>query len=264
MAEKYFLIDKDRPICTITINRPAQRNAFNNVMWVELAEILNSLAGEEEVRVAILTGAGDKAFSSGADMAEVLQTREERARQTSEGSHGVVERALDSIINFPTPVIAMINGYALAGGCELAVNCDIRIASENAHFGMPLAKRGILLNYGLVQRLVNAMGIMYTKELLFTGRVFDARKALEIGLVNYVVPHDQLRETTLQMAEEIARNAPLAVRGFKKMVNKFLCLQKQIDPSDVDELVSQVYASEDVKEGLRAFLEKRAPIFQGK
>ena len=129
----------------------------------------------------------------------------------------------------------MINGYALAGGCELAVNCDLRIASENAHFGMPLAKRGILLNYGLVQRLVNAMGIMYTKELLFTGRVFDARKALEIGLVNYVVPHDQLRETTLQMAEEIARNAPLAVRGFKKMVNKFLCLQKQIDPSDMDE-----------------------------
>ena len=121
--------------------------------------IIISLAGEEDVRVAIITGAGDKAFSSGADLAEVLQTREERARQSSEGSHGMVERALDSIIHFPTPVIAMINGYALAGGCELAVNCDLRIASENAHFGMPLAKRGILLNYGLVQRLVNAMGI---------------------------------------------------------------------------------------------------------
>lgn len=262
MAEEYFVIEKENHICTITVNRPAQRNAFNTAMWVELADIMQSMAGDEDVRVAVITGAGDKAFSSGADMAEMLQTTEARAQQGSDPS--LVERALDTIVNFPNPVIAMVNGYALAGGCELAANCDIRIASENARFGMPLAKRGILLNYGLVQRLVNAMGVMYTKELLFTGRIFDADKALEIGLVNYVVPHDKLRETTMQTAQEIAQNAPLAVRGFKKMVHKCLSLQKQINHLDVDDLVRQVFASDDVKEGLRAFLEKRPPLFRGR
>ena len=262
MAEEHFLIEKEDHICTITVNRPAQRNAFKAVMWTELADIVRSLAGDESVRVAIITGAGEKAFSSGADMAEILRAQEGKGEQSSDGS--IVEPALDAIIDFPNPVIAMVNGHALAGGCELAVNCDIRIASDNARFGMPLAKRGILLNYGLVQRLVNAMGVMYTKELLFTARVFDARKAQEIGLVNYVVPHEQLRQTTMQMAGEIAQNAPLAVRGFKKMVQKYLSTQEQIDPSDVDELVKQVYASEDVKEGLTAFLEKRAPIFRGR
>ena len=231
-------------------------------MWRELKDLMDSLAGDKNVRVAIITGAGEKSFSSGADMGEILQTQEKKVGQSSDGS--IVELVLDSIIDFPSPVIAMVNGYALAGGCELTANCDIRIASEKARFGMPLAKRGILLNYGLVQRLINSMGVMYTKELLFTGRIFDAQKAMEIGLVNYVVPHGQLRETTMQIAKEIAQNAPLAVRGFKKMVHKYLSPQKQIDPSDVDELVKQVYASEDVKEGLRAFLEKRPPVFRGK
>jgi enoyl-CoA hydratase len=262
MAEEYFKIEKENHICTITVNRPEKRNAFNTTMWMELADIMHAMAGDDDVRVAVLTGAGDKVFSSGADMAEILAKQEERAQRGPGDS--MVERALDAIIDFPNPVIAMVNGYALAGGCELAVNCDLRIASERAHFGMPLAKRGILLSYGLVQRLVNAMGVMYTKELVFTGRIFDAQKALEIGLVNYVVPHDQLLETTMQMAREIADNAPLSVRGFKKMVHKCLSLQEQIDPSDVDELVKAVYASDDVKEGLRAFLEKRAPVFQGK
>ncbi len=262
MADEYFLTEIDDHICTITINRPAQRNAFNTAMWIELADIMQSMAGDEDVRVAIITGAGDKAFSSGADMAEILRTQEERAQRGPGDS--VVERALDAVIAFPNPVIAMVNGYALAGGCELAVNCDIRIASERAHFGMPLAKRGLLLSYGLVQRLVNAMGVMYTKELLFTGRIFDAQKSLEIGLINYMTPHDQLYETTLQMAREIAQNAPLSVRGFKKMVHKCLSYQKQIDPSDVNELVKEVYAGEDIKEGLKAFLEKRPPVFKGK
>lgn len=261
MADNYFQIDKEDHICTITINRASQRNAFNTEMWKNLYEIMTDLQFDPRIRVAIITGSGNT-FSAGADLAEILETR---AGSAVPGLRDYpVEQCLDSIINYPNPVIAMVNGYALAGGCELAIACDLRIASENAKFGMPLAKVGIMFSYGLAQRLVEALGITSAKEILFTGRMLEAQRAREIGLVNQVVPLDQLKSATWKMAKDIADNAPLSVRGFKTMTNSCLSFHQKADDVDLEAIRSECFASEDAKEGLKAFLEKRKPVFQGR
>lgn len=261
MAENYFQIDKEDHICTITINRPNQRNAFNTEMWNNLNEIMTNLQYDSQVRVAIITGNGNT-FSAGADLAEFLKSS--AGGSVTAARDYPVEHCLDSILNYPNPVIAMVNGYALAGGCELAIACDLRIAADTAKFGMPLARVGIMFSYGLAQRLINAFGITLAKEILFTGRMIEAQRAREIGMINEVVPPDQLRSVTMKMAKEIAANAPLSVRGFKTMSNSCLSFWQPPVEADLDAIRSECFASEDAKEGLRAFLEKRKPVFQGR
>ena len=237
----------------LTINRPEALNSLNSAVLIELDLVLDQI-DLENTRCLIITGAGEKAFIAGADVAEMSSMDEEQARVFSEFGNAIFRR----IESFPIPVIAAVNGYALGGGNELALSCDIRICSENAVFGQPEAGLGITPGFGGTQRLARVIGsTSKAKEILFTCRNIKAEEAKEIGLVSAVYPSESLIEEVLKMANRIASHAPIAIRNIKKAVNQGLNLP--IDRAiqlEVD-LFSACFSSEDQKEGMLAFLEKR-------
>jgi enoyl-CoA hydratase/carnithine racemase len=226
---------------------------------------MEQLRREEEIRCLILRGAGDKAFSSGFDISAISTNLSPEMAEALRAKNPF-QTALQAIIDFPYPVIAMIKGPALGAGCELAVACDLRIAAEDSRFGIPPAKLGLVYSWSGIMRLINVIGVGYTKEIFFTGRTFDAARAREIGLVNYVLPVDQLDSFTYAMAEEISENAPLSLAGMKTIFRK--CEESQkLDPQDaleIEALRQQALNSEDSKEAQRAFKEKRKPVFHGR
>lgn len=260
MSEE-LLFEKEGRIATITLNRPEQRNALTTNMWVRIAEVMNSLQDDDEVRAVVIRGAGDKAFASGADIAELHHqtSRESHTRQTE-----ILEAALNSIINYRFPVIAMINGFCMGAGCQLATVCDLRIASEKSKFAIPAAKVGVVFNYPMTRRIVSVVGPAAAREILFLGEAFDAQRALQMGLVNRVVPEESLREAVYGIARTIAENAPLSVMGAKKMIARCTAYEDGIEHSDLDEMELQSFESEDAAEGIRSFLEKRRPRFVGR
>ena len=265
MDEDLLLTGKKGQVLWITFNRPERRNALSPLLLFQLAELLKKVKQEDEVRCVVLRGAGDKAFSSGYDIAAIPagvspEVLEELRKKNP------MDTSLDAIATFPYPVIAMINGVAFGAGCEVAATCDIRIAGESARLGMPPAKLGLVYMPAGLQRFVNVIGLAYAKEMFFTGRYYPVARAKEMGLVNYVVPDGELAAFTEEMAQEIAGNAPLSLKGIKTTFNALLHYQK-IDPEDeklVQMLVAQTLGSEDLKEGRKAFAEKRKPVFQGK
>ena len=237
----------------ITITRPEALNALNRAVLRELNEILDAV-NLETTRCLIITGAGEKAFIAGADVAEMSNMDESEARIFSETGNALFRR----IETFPLPVIAAINGYALGGGNELALSCDIRICSENAVFGQPEASLGITPGWGGTQRLARVIGsTSKAKELLFTCRNIKAEDALQIGLVSTVHPKEELLAEALKMADRIADNAPIAIRTIKRAVNEGLdmpiadAIQHEVD------LFSNCFTTKDQKEGMQAFMEKR-------
>ena len=237
----------------ITINRPEALNALNSSVLADLAQVLDQV-DLEVTRSLIITGAGEKAFIAGADISEMVNMDEAQARGFGESGNALFRK----IERFPIPVIAAINGYALGGGNELALSCDIRICSENAVFGQPEAGLGITPGFGGTQRLARVIGsTSKAKELLFSCRNVKAEEAKEIGLVSVVYPLDSLMEEALKMANRIAANAPIAIRNIKTAVNEGLdlsideAIRKEVD------LFSVCFNSEDQKEGMQAFLEKR-------
>jgi enoyl-CoA hydratase/carnithine racemase len=256
----YFQISKKDGIAKILINRAEQRNAFNAVMWVQLAGMMFSLAADEQTAVVIITGAGNS-FASGADITQLQELAgKERHREYLSN----VERAIESITGCPQPVIGMINGWAMGAGCELAISCDLRICAEEARFGIPAAKLGISLNYNLIQRLVNLVGIAAAKEMLLVGEPMPASRAYAIGLANQVVPAAELETATLKVARLIAGNAPLAVKGMKKAVNQCSADHRCPSSAAIDLIERSCFESEDFREGISAFLEKRKPAWKGK
>jgi enoyl-CoA hydratase/carnithine racemase len=265
MDENPLLAEKKDRVLWITFNRPERRNALSPLLLFQLAELLNKVKQEDEVRCGVLRGAGDKAFSSGYDIGAIPagvspEVLEELRKKNP------LETALEAIQTFPYPVIAMINGVAFGAGCELAAACDIRIAAESARLGMPPAKLGLVYLPAGLLRFVNVVGLAQAKEMFFTGRYYPVARAKEMGLVNYVIPDGQLSDFTAEMALEIAGNAPLSLRGMKTIFNSLLHYQK-ISPEDLNAaqmLVAQTLGSEDLKEGRKAFAEKRKPVFKGK
>lgn len=261
MSQSYetLLLEGRGRVAIITINRPEKRNALNIKMREEGAALLDELRNDDSVGVVIFTGAGDKAFIAGADIAEFAGRTANMQREVMLG------RSLFTAVDtFPKPIIAMINGYCLGGGCELALACDIRIASETASFGQPEINLGIIPGGGGTQRLTRLVGEGRAMELILTGEIIDARTAYEIGLVNHVFPADQLEAKTLEMANRIAEKGPIALRLAKEAVK--LASRSNLDEGlkrEID-LFALCFATEDKDEGVAAFLEKRKPEFKGR
>ncbi len=254
-----ILVNRHDRVAIVTINRPEKRNALNIQTRAEGAAVLDELRADDSVRVAIITGAGDKAFIAGADIAEFAERTAITQRQV------MLERSLfNAIDSFPKPIIAMINGYCLGGGCEIALACDIRIASDRASFGQPEINLGIIPGGGGTQRLTRLVGEGKAMEMILSGEIIDAQAALSIGLVNQVVPADQLETKTMEIANRIAEKSPIALRLAKEAVK--LASRSNLDEGlrrEVD-LFALCFSSEDKDEGVKAFLEKRKPEFKGR
>ncbi len=261
MSKSYesILVERRDRVALITINRPEKRNALNIQTRQEGAAVLEELREDEEVRVVVFTGAGDKAFIAGADIAEF-------AGRTAITQRDVMTaRSLFTAIDtFPKPVIAMVNGYCLGGGCELALACDLRIASETASFGQPEINLGIIPGGGGTQRLTHLIGEGKAMEMILTGDIVDAKTAFTLGLVNMVVPAADLEAKTMEIANRIAEKSPVALRMAKEAVktasraNLAEGLRREVD------LFALCFSSEDKDEGVKAFLEKRKPAFKGR
>jgi len=261
MGFKYIQFQKEpNNIGILTVNRPNVLNALNWDTLSELKVFLEDILPGEELKALIVTGAGEKAFVAGADIAQMNEMKERDFQEYVDIAHKVYEL----IENSSCPSIAAINGYALGGGCELALACDIRIASEKARLGFPEVKLGIFPGWGGTQRVTRVLGLGKTKELVFTGEMVDANEALRIGLVEKVVPHDEVMKEARDLAGAIAKRGPIAVKMSKTAINagsemdlqKALLLEKT--------LVSLCFDSEDRVEGMNAFLEKREPLFTGR
>jgi len=254
-----ILVERRERVAIITINRPEKRNALNIQTRAEGAAVLDELRDDDSVRVVVFTGAGDKAFIAGADIAEFA------GRSALAQRAVMLERGLfNAIDTFPKPVIAMVNGYCLGGGCELALACDIRIASDTASFGQPEINLGIIPGGGGTQRLTRLVGEGKAMEMILTGEIISAQEAFRLGLANQVVPADQLETKTMEVANRIAERSPIALRLAKEAVK--LASRSNLDEGlrrEVD-IFALCFSSEDKDEGVNAFLEKRKPEFRGK
>lgn len=244
----------------ITLNRPEALNAISPEMLDGIDAALDAVAADDLVRAVILTGAGDKAFSAGADISAMREATTHDARAFGARGHAVGAR-LESCRQ---PVIAAVNGYALGGGCELALACDIRLASDRARFGQPEVNIGVLPGWGGTQRLVRIAGPGFAKELIFTGRTCDAAEAAAHGLVNRVVPHAELLDEALAMGELIASRAPWAVAQAKVMTNVALDGPQAGNLERERDLFALAFGTHDQREGMAAFFEKRPPVFEGR
>jgi enoyl-CoA hydratase len=260
MEFKHILYEKSEAIATITLNRPDVLNAISNEVIEEVLQALEDIRNDESIRVVILTGAGEKAFSAGADIKAMKGMNALKARDLSL----MGGKLCCTLENLEKPVIAAINGYALGGGLEVAMACDLRIASENARVGQTEVNIGLIPAWGGTQRLTRLVGKTKAKELVFSGKIVDAKTAEQIGLLNMVVPADRFRETVRQFAAELASKAPVAVKVAKALINKGEDASLDAALALEREGVGVVGSTEDLQEGVSAFIEKRKPAFKGK
>ena len=249
----------DGNILTITVNREEKLNALNKTVFSELEDVLTKLENDHEIKAAIITGAGQKAFVAGADIAEFSNLIGEEGMDLARRGQEVFFK----IENASKPIVAAVNGFALGGGCELSMACHFRVASENAKFGQPEVNLGLVPGYGGTQRLAQLIGKGRALELLMSGNIIDATTALQYGLVNYVVPQDQLIEKTKSILQTIISKAPLAIGRCIRAVNAAFDPRKNGFQVEI-EAFGECFETEDMKEGTAAFLEKRKPQFKGK
>jgi enoyl-CoA hydratase len=246
----------------ITFNNPAKRNAMSLEMWEGFGSALIELRDNREVRVVIMTGAGDKAFVSGADISQFEKTRHNAAASEEYSRRSAAQRAL--LADFPKPVIACIRGFCLGGGMQVAMSADIRFASENSQFGIPAAKLGIAYGYDGLKHLVSLVGPSWARLIMYTGMRIGSAEAVRIGLVDRVLPDAQLWDTTMEIARTISGNAPLAIKAAKITIAEVLKDESRRDMAAIKAIGTACMDSEDFREGRTAFMEKRKPKFKGK
>jgi len=256
-----MLARKEGGVGILTFNNPERHNAVSLEMWEATKSILDGFAADDDIRVVVLTGAGGKAFVSGADISKFAS---ERATLDASRAYNVKsDAAYSSVADFPKPTIAMIKGYCIGGGVGLAVCCDLRICSDNSRFAVPAAKLGLGYGYSGLKRLVDIVGASFAKEIFYTARQFDAQEAQTMGLVNRVVPGGELEAYVKSITDMICANAPLTIKAVKFTVGEMLKDESKRNLARSVELVEQCFASRDYTEGRTAFMEKRKPVFTG-
>ncbi len=249
---EFIIYEEQDNIAIITINRSRALNALNSNVLKELDKVLDRV-NLDRIRALIITGSGDKSFVAGADISEMHKLTKAEGEVFGKRGNDVFRK----LETFPIPVIAAVNGYALGGGCELAMSCDIRICSENAVFGQPETGLGITPGFGGTQRLARLISVGKAKEMIYTARNIKSEEAYRIGLVNGVYPQEELMEQALKMASNIAKNAPIAVRAAKKAINEGLDADMNSAVKIEEVLFGSCFETEDQQEGMAAFLEKR-------
>lgn len=259
MTFENLLTTNDNNVFTITINRPDKLNALNKKTVEEIGQAIKNAESDSNVKAIIITGAGPKSFVAGADIAEFVGLSVEQGKALAQAGQNVFRQ----IETCSKPVIAAVNGFALGGGCELAMSCHLRIASDNAKFGQPEVNLGLIAGYGGTQRLIQYVGKTKATELHMTADLINAEQALRLGLVNYVVPQDQLIVKCMELIEKIKSKSPKAITGVINSVNAYF--ENGVDgfKAEVEEF-GKCFATEDFKEGTSAFLEKRKANFTGK
>lgn len=256
MADEILCMVQDN-IATVTLNRPEKRNALNTAAMAALMSTCTALEERQDVRVVVLRGAG-KVFCAGRDLRELGQQQESGAKAPID-----IVDVFHKIERLRHPTIAMLHGDALAGGCELALHCDLRVAAEQARIGMPLARLGIVVPFDLTCKLLEVIGPAHTRQLLLTAQPVAGAGALAMGMVNQVVAAPDLEAATYDLARTVAANAPLSLAGIKATIQRALVLPAQIEHQDIDAMAQQARHSADAREGVRAFLEKRPAVFRG-
>ena len=258
MTFENLLTSELNEVLVITINRPDKLNALNKKTVQEIGEAISYAKASREVKAVIITGSGAKSFVAGADISEFIGLSAEQGKKLSQLGQDVFR----TIETCPKPVIAAVNGFALGGGCELSMACHLRIASENAKFGQPEVNLGLIAGYGGTQRLIQYIGKTKALELHMTADTITAEQALQLGLVNYVVPQEQLMTRCMELMEKIKSKSPKAITGVINSVNAYF--ENGVDgfKSEVDEF-GKCFATEDFKEGTTAFMEKRKAVFSG-
>jgi enoyl-CoA hydratase/carnithine racemase len=258
-----LLMNKKGAIAFLTIDNPEKRNVLTPSLLLDIDNTLKAFLENDEVRCVVITGSGNKAFSSGYDISAIPVAASPNVRQNTPVS---ILQAFNTLKNFPYPTIAMLNGSAFGAGLNLCACCDIRIAADDIKLGMTAAKVGVAYHPEGIQQFIGAFGIARTKEIFFTADTFQGKALVEKGLVDYLVPRQELVTFTQAYAQKITRNAPLSLKGIKKIIamfeNDMALNQDNLDQAD--KLIKQCFQSDDLKEGQKAFLEKRVPKFKGK
>lgn len=262
MASDKMIAEKGEGLGWIVFNNPERHNAVSLDMWLDAIEIIEDFVKDEAVRVIIVRGAGEKSFISGADISKFDDERAEA--EAVERYNEATETAYTGLLNAPKPTIAMIQGYCIGGGANLAACCDLRICSENARFAIPAARLGLGYDYPRVRRIMNLVGPSFASEIFFTARQFSAEEVASMGFVNRVVPFAELTTYVADYAKKIAANAPLTIKAIKRTIAEALKDPGERDLALLDQLVKACFESEDYAEGRLAFKEKRNPEFKGR